>query len=111
MYQRFQLLSLLSTLSRTLAATARLLIHPWTRRAVAAFLIGGALAYEMQTSALQASVLSRYAARLSYTVNPGPSPQIVFPQQSPFDTQRGYAQLLSSNLDQRFGRIHHRKRM
>jgi membrane peptidoglycan carboxypeptidase len=56
-------------------------------------LIGGALAYEMHTSALQANVLSRYAARLSYTVNRGPSPQIVFPQQSPFDTQRGYAQL------------------
>lgn len=93
MYHRMQLASLLGTLSRTVVATGRLLIHPWTRRAVIAILIGGALAYEMQTSALQANVLSRYAARLSYTVATGPSPQIVFPQHSPFDAQRGYAQL------------------
>lgn len=76
-----------------MVTTGHVLIHPWTRRAVIGLLIGGALAYEMQTSALQANVLSRYAARLSFTVAKGASPQIVFPPNGPFDTQRGYAQL------------------
>src|SRR5262249_56461088 len=36
---------------------------------------------------------SRYAARLSYEVKPGPSASIAFPRGGPFDTQRGYPRL------------------
>ncbi len=49
--------------------------------------------YEVRTSALEAWLLSRYAAGLSWRVAPGPSPSIAFPRRGPFDERRGYTRL------------------
>ncbi len=60
--------------------------------AVVALVLGGlaSIAYhELRTSAIQSWLLSRYAARLSYEVKPGPSASIAVPRGGPFDTQRG----------------------
>lgn len=52
-----------------------------------------AVAYELRTSALQAYLLPRYAARVSYTLGDGPSPRIAFPRGAPFDDRLGYTRL------------------
>ncbi|HET7224468.1 MAG TPA: transglycosylase domain-containing protein [Candidatus Eisenbacteria bacterium] len=49
--------------------------------------------HEYETSAIQSRLLSQLAARVSYTVEPGPSPTIVLPQQGPLDERRGYARI------------------
>lgn len=51
-------------------------------------------AYREFTSArLQAREFSRYAATLSYRVEPGPSSAILFPRDGPFDKRLGYTHL------------------
>src|SRR5262252_6687319 len=63
---------------------------------VVVLVLGGlaSLAYhELRTSAIQSWLLSRYAARLSYEVKPGPSASIAFPRGGPFDTERGHGAL------------------
>ncbi|HYM80988.1 MAG TPA: transglycosylase domain-containing protein [Candidatus Limnocylindria bacterium] len=49
--------------------------------------------WELATSTLQASILSAVASRMRYTMAPGPSREIVFPQRGPFDVRRGYTQI------------------
>nr|WP_246533178.1 transglycosylase domain-containing protein [Pseudomonas lalucatii] len=64
--------------------------------------------FELRTSYFQARYLSDYASRLSYSVEPGPSPAIRYPQDGPFDKRLGYAYLplLLERLEQRdFGVI------
>ncbi|PYC25861.1 glycosyl transferase family 51 [Aquipseudomonas alcaligenes] len=64
----------------------------------------GIVAYrELTTARLQAREFSRYAASLSYRVEPGPSPAILFPSDGPFDKRLGYAHLplLLERLQQR----------
>ncbi len=46
--------------------------------------------YEMKTSRLQSQEISRYAATLTYQIEPGPSKQIAFPDDGPFDKRLGY---------------------
>lgn len=46
--------------------------------------------YEIQTSHFQSRFLSEYAEKLSYDVGPGPSENIVFPKNGPFNKRRGY---------------------
>ncbi len=46
--------------------------------------------YEMKTSRLQSQEISRYAATLTYQLEPGPSKQIAFPDDGPFDKRLGY---------------------
>ncbi len=53
----------------------------------------GLVVYEARTSALQSLILSTYAKRISYSVQPGPSPNIVFPGAGPFDVRSGYTQI------------------
>ena len=54
----------------------------------------GITAYREFTSArLQAREFSRYAATLSYRVDPGPSSAILFPSDGPFDKRLGYTHL------------------
>lgn len=65
----------------------------WLRRILFALLLIGALGYELRTSALEAWLLSHYAARLSYEVLSGPSPSIVFPHSGPTDERRGYSRI------------------
>jgi len=57
--------------------------------------LGALVLYELQTSALEAELLSRWAARATYTVGDGPSPRVAFPSAGPFDVRRGYTQLPS----------------
>ncbi len=52
--------------------------------------LGAGVWNEMNTSFWQSYYLSQYAEKLSYTVEPGPSREIVFPKYGPFNTQRGY---------------------
>ena len=47
--------------------------------------------YEARTSALQARLLSRYVAKVTYAVESGSSPAIAFPLGGPFDQRRGYS--------------------
>ena len=54
--------------------------------------IGVAL-WEMRTSTLQSRWLSRIAAELSWEVAPGPSPEIVFPPEGPYDVRLGYSRI------------------
>lgn len=49
--------------------------------------------YEIQTSTLQAKLISRYAAKLRYRVADGPSDKVVFPKKGPYDLRLGYVQL------------------
>jgi len=48
---------------------------------------------ESRTSAMQARVFSKIAAKISYKVAPGPSNAIRFPHDSPYDERLGYANL------------------
>lgn len=48
---------------------------------------------EVRTSRLQSSVLTRYAARLTWDIRAGPSSRIVFPSSGPHDQQLGYSRL------------------
>ncbi|WP_165662607.1 transglycosylase domain-containing protein [Oceanimonas sp. MB9] len=52
-----------------------------------------ALLYEMRTSRLQSRELSRYAATLTYRLEPGPSAAMHFPFHGPFDQRLGYTRL------------------
>ncbi len=52
-----------------------------------------AVVYEVHTSRLQAYLISRYAATLSYKLDTGRSDNIRYPKDGPFDTRLGYAQL------------------
>ncbi|HWP58966.1 MAG TPA: transglycosylase domain-containing protein [Candidatus Acidoferrales bacterium] len=63
------------------------------RWALFGLLAAGALAYELQTSAVQGRLLAYYASRLSYEIVPGASPRIVFPETGPADEIRGYKAL------------------
>ena len=59
-----------------------------------ALLVVGVLGYqELTTSRWQAREFSRYAAKLDYQLQPGPSDAIVFPGAGPFDKRLGYVEL------------------
>lgn len=51
------------------------------------------LVEEVRTSRFQAQEISRYAQTLSYRVQPGPSPSIIYPKEGPFDKRQGYTYL------------------
>ncbi|MDA7088712.1 transglycosylase domain-containing protein [Pseudomonas sp. SA3-5] len=73
--------------------TSKLRIAIWlmlTLLVVAAALL---VVFEMRTAYFQAYYLSRYSDSLSYRVQPGPSPAIVYPQDGPFDKRLGYSYL------------------
>ncbi|SDN94649.1 transglycosylase domain-containing protein [Pseudomonas jinjuensis] len=55
--------------------------------------IGAALLYEARTSKLQARELSNYARSLTWELAQGPTSQVVYPQQGPYDRRLGYQQL------------------
>ncbi len=73
---------------------------------------GGYLGWqELESSRWQSQWLSRYAADLDYTVKPGPSPRIQFPEDGPFDRRLGYVDLPNfiERLVQRNFRIEDRR--
>src|SRR5437870_1268020 len=49
--------------------------------------------FEARTSGIEAMLFSTVAARLSYSIGPGPSPRITFPESGPFNEARGYSKL------------------
>ncbi len=51
------------------------------------------LSFEMRTSWLQSRELSRYARTLTYSLEPGPSSAIHYPDRGPFDQRLGYTRL------------------
>ncbi|UTW13968.1 penicillin-binding protein [Marinobacterium rhizophilum] len=66
----------------------------WVSPAVTIAAIAGLLAtHEIRTAELQSRELSRYAQTLQYTLQPGPSDAILYPQHGPFDLRLGYARL------------------
>ncbi|MBD9484704.1 penicillin-binding protein [Pseudomonas sp. PDM14] len=66
-------------------------------------LLGLLALHEFNSATLQAREFSRYAATLTYQVQPGPSDAIHFPGNGPFDKRLGYAHLplLLERLQQR----------
>ncbi len=56
-------------------------------------ILGFAIASETRSSRLQAREFSRFAQRLSYTVEPGASDAILYPGDGPFDKRLGYSAL------------------
>ncbi len=75
----------------------------WLSLLAALIVFGLGVAHELKTASLQAREFSRYAANLSYEVQPGPSTAIQFPADGPFDKRLGYAHLplLLERLQQR----------
>ncbi|HYB74384.1 MAG TPA: transglycosylase domain-containing protein [Candidatus Sulfotelmatobacter sp.] len=65
----------------------------WFRVSLVVGLVLAGLAFEKRTSMLQSWLFSRWAARLTYTLEPGPSPRIAFPQGGPFDQRLGYTRI------------------
>ncbi|SFP18835.1 Membrane carboxypeptidase (penicillin-binding protein) [Ectopseudomonas composti] len=51
------------------------------------------LVFESRSAHFQSRELSRYAADLTYKVEPGPSERIIYPTDGPFDKRQGYAYL------------------
>ncbi|HEY7676722.1 MAG TPA: transglycosylase domain-containing protein [Candidatus Methylomirabilis sp.] len=68
-------------------------VAKWFRVSLVVALVLAALAYEKRSSLLQSWLFSRWAARLTYTLEPGPSPRIVFPEAGPFDRRLGYTRI------------------
>src|SRR5260370_25853675 len=58
-------------------------------------LLGWAVAYEADTSSLQSLFISRAVKDMTFTVEPGLSAAIRFPEAGPYDRRPGYAQLPS----------------
>jgi membrane peptidoglycan carboxypeptidase len=65
----------------------------WTLGVLLAICAALAIGYELQTSALQAYLLPRYTAKVSYKVADGPSQSIAFPRSAPFDDRLGYSHI------------------
>ncbi|GGJ40365.1 glycosyl transferase family 51 [Pseudomonas avellanae] len=55
--------------------------------------LGVAITLESRSSRLQAREFSRFAASLSYSMQPGPSHDVVYPGDGPFDKRLGYSSL------------------
>jgi hypothetical protein len=67
----------------------------WAATLAACFLLGWGITTEVRTSYVQSRLLSRWAADMKFTVQPGPSEEIRFPKSGPYDERLGYAQLPS----------------
>src|SRR4030095_3542815 len=53
----------------------------------------GLLAYEVRTSTLQSLCLSYLAGNMTYSLEPGSSSSVVFPQTGPFNERLGYTRI------------------
>ena len=67
----------------------------WAVALAVCFLLGWGITTEVRTSYLQSRLLSRWAAEMNFTVQPGPSENIRFPKSGPYDQRLGYAKLPS----------------
>ncbi|SFH84067.1 Membrane carboxypeptidase (penicillin-binding protein) [Pseudomonas guineae] len=73
--------------------TRKLKIATWLLLLLLCIAAGLLLVEEVRTSRFQAQEISRYAHTLSYRVQPGPSPSIIYPKEGPFDKRQGYTYL------------------
>jgi membrane peptidoglycan carboxypeptidase len=67
----------------------------WILRLVCAAALGWLVLLEVRTSFLQSAVFSHLAGEMQFTVEPGPSSDIRFPQTGPYDERLGYVGLPS----------------
>ncbi|WP_024699188.1 transglycosylase domain-containing protein [Pseudomonas avellanae] len=65
----------------------------WVIVVLAGVALGVAITVESRSSRLQAREFSRFAASLSYSLQPGPSSGVVYPGDGPFDKRLGYSSL------------------
>lgn len=65
----------------------------WVVVVLAGVALGVAVAVESRTSRLQAREFSRFAASLGYSMQPGPSHDVVYPGDGPFDRRLGYSSM------------------
>lgn len=65
----------------------------WVIVVLAGVALGVAITVESRSSRLQAREFSRFAASLSYSMQPGPSHDVVYPGDGPFDKRLGYSSL------------------
>ena len=65
----------------------------WLLLLITLIALGFAATKEMRTSKLQAREFSKFAASLSYSMQPGPSDSIFYPGAGPFDKRLGYSSL------------------
>ena len=72
--------------------------EPWqtqlvSKRVLVAIALAGVVGLELQTSWLQSKIFAAAARRITYSVEPGPSPSIRYPRAAPYDQRLGYAKL------------------
>ena len=94
--QQPDLTSSASTPGRTKSATAAR--HHWRLTlylllVLLVLAVTALLVFESRSAHFQSRELSRYAANLTYKVEPGPSERIIYPTDGPFDKRQGYAYL------------------
>lgn len=65
----------------------------WVIVVLAGVALGVAITVESRSPRLQAREFSRFAASLSYSMQPGPSHDVVYPGDGPFDKRLGYSSL------------------
>ncbi|WP_095068627.1 biosynthetic peptidoglycan transglycosylase [Pseudomonas sp. Irchel 3A18] len=65
----------------------------WVVVTMGGIALGAAIAVESRSSRLQAKEFSRFAASLSYSLEPGPSDAVVYPGEGPFDKRLGYSSM------------------
>src|SRR5471032_593561 len=65
----------------------------WLLLLIILIVLGLAAAKEMRTSKFQAREVSKFAASLSYELQPGPSDAIRYPGAGPFDLRLGYSSM------------------
>lgn len=85
--------SSLATINRLLLQSKRRQLLGDIAILLIALTLGGLAAAEFKTFYLEAHHLARFARKLSFSVKPGPSPSLRFPQQGPYDKRLGYTHL------------------
>ncbi len=65
----------------------------WVLLVMGLVVFGFVISTESRTSRLQAREFSRFAASLSYSLQPGPSDAVLYPGDGPFDKRLGYSSL------------------
>ncbi|MCX8072959.1 MAG: transglycosylase domain-containing protein [Candidatus Binatia bacterium] len=68
-------------------------VATWVFEFLCGALCGAILAYEFETSAIQARVFSDFAKKATFAVAPGISDSVAFPVDGPFDARRGYVRI------------------
>lgn len=84
----------------------------WVVWVLCGALLATAATYEVRTSWLQSRLFAQYAAGMTWTVEPGPSPTLFFPTTGPYNERQGYTTLpsISQNLRREGFEVTHQAR-